>query len=165
MKLTRKQLRLFIDNTLISEEKGVLDTDYDYWRTKTFGDAVDDVVGLAKDVAIPDAVARKYNAYRREMFEQAEEEVKERVESMIVDNIESAFESIDVVSLLPPEHKEGMLGEYKLAMAKAADDYLHDMGTDVTAISSEIAECAKKIIARHLRAKLEKEFPPMPDTF
>ena len=70
MKLTRRQLRSLIENTIISEEKGILGTTYDYWAKKTLSGAGDDVIGLAKDVAIPDAVARKYNAYRREIFDQ-----------------------------------------------------------------------------------------------
>ena len=161
MKLTRRQLRSLIENTIISEEKGILGTTYDYWAKKTLSGAGDDVIGLAKDVAIPDPVARKYNAYRREIFDQAEEEVKESIKSMIVDNIESSFASIDMIRLLPPEYKH----EYTLEIAKAANKYLHDMGSDVTAISSEVAEYAKKIITRYLRAKLENKFPPMPDSF
>lgn len=160
MKLTRRQLRLLIDNTVISEEKGILDTAYDYWRKKTLGDAGDDVVDLAKDIAIPDETAKKYNAYRREILDQVEEEVEKRVESLIVDNIKSSFESIDMVGLLPDEYKN----EYTLEIAKSADDYLHDMGADISNVALEIADCSKKIVARHVRAKLEKEFPPMPDS-
>jgi len=147
MHITRRQLKFLINEAVINEED-------------LFGIDIDGLIDLAKDYAIPDELANSYNTYREELINQAVLAAEAQVEQLVLDSLDSAFASIDLEAMMPPEYKN----EYTERLAKEANDYVHDMGKDTNVIAQEIADCAKKVVARHLRAKLNTMFPKMPSS-